>query len=344
MALTSPTGDPFAGQPAAPFNPQQMMQMMQVMQMMQMMQPGAGVDPSAQPFVAPQSQDAALDAGLEAEFVRPSTLGTLIREQDPLPFQPVLDRLCLKPDGTPLGGLPKGCTIAFAGPPGTGKTRSCLEGLLRVAATGVPCLFVVAEEGFLDEGDSGRDPLVSRMAKIGCEVLAMGQQELKDKVLTNVWVMQAQYHKGQSWDDFIHRYRYVVEHHKIKVVVIDSLNMLDPAKTRTADHLSALKTYNHEHGVTCVTIGQIRDTGMPVGGEALMHTADTVFLLEQMSMSSKEMGATWGASYRDIITVLRAVKSVTTKVFPYPVRVCQDGDAGTLAVHPQHPEMYALPG
>ena len=321
-----------------------MQQMLQMMQMMQMMQPGGGgVDPSAQPFVAPQSQDPGLDAGLEAEFVRPSQLGKLIREQDALPFQPVLDSLCLQPDGSPLKGIPKGCTIAFAGPPGKGKTRSCLEGLLRVAASGVPCLFVVAEEGFLDEGESGRDPLVSRMAKIGCEILAMGEDELKEKVLINLWVMQAQYHKGQSWDDFIHRYRYVVERHKIKTVVIDSLNMLDPAKTRTADHLSALKTYNHEHGVTCITIGQIRDTGMPVGGEALMHTADAVFLLEEMSMGSKEMGAIWGAAYREVITVLRAVKSVTTKIFQHPVRVCQQGDAGTLAVHPQHPEMYALP-
>lgn len=316
------------------------MQMMQMMQMMQSMQP---VDASAQPFVTPQSQDPGLDASLEAEFVRPSKLGTLIREQEGLPFQSVLDRLCLKPDGTPLGGLPKGCTIAFAGPPGKGKTRSSLEGLLRVAASGTPCLLVVAEEGFLDEGDSGRDPLVSRMAKIGCEVLAMSEAELKEKVLSNVWVMQAQYHKGQSWDDFIHRYRYVVERHKIRLVVIDSLNMLDPAKTRTADHLSALKTYNHEHGVTCITIGQIRDTGMPVGGEALVHTADAVFLLEEMSMGSKEMGAIWGAAYRDVITVLRAVKSVTSKIFPHPVRVHQGGDGGTLAVHPQHPEMYALP-
>lgn len=333
----------FAAPGAAPFSPQQMAQMMQMMQMMQSMQALQPVDPAALPFVTPQSQDPGLDASLEAEFVRPSKLGTLIREQEGLPFQAVLDRLCLKPDGSSLGGLPKGCTIAFAGPPGKGKTRSCLEGLLRVASTGVPCLFVVAEEGYLDEGDSGRDPLVSRMAKVGCEALGMSEQELKEKVLDQVWVMQAQYHKGQSWDDFIHRYRYVVERHKIKLVIVDSLNMLDPARTRTADHLSALKTYNHERGVTCVTIGQIRDTGQPVGGEALVHTADAVFLLEEMSMASKEMGATWGAAYRDVITVLRAVKSVTTRIFPHPVRVHQGGPGGTLSVHPQHPEQYALP-
>lgn len=324
------------------FNPQQMMQMMQMLQMMQMM--GQNLpDAAAQPFVAPQSQQPATDPALEAEFVRPSELSQLRYEQQALPFHEVLDRLCLKPGGGALGGIPKGCTIAFAGPPGKGKTRTCLEGLLRVAARGVPCLFVVAEEGFLEECDSGRDPLVSRMVKVGMAALGMSEEQLRAEVLPRLWVLQAQYHKGKTWDDFIHRYRYVVEHHAIGMVVIDSLNMLDPGKTRTADHLSALKTYNHEKGVTCLTIGQIRDTGMPVGGEALSHTADAVFLLEEMSMGSKEMGALWGANYRDVITVLRAVKSVTTPVFPHPVRVTQREDTGTLLVHPQHPEAYALP-
>ena len=38
-------------------------------------------------------------------------------------------------------------------------------------------------------------------------------------------------------------------------MVIDSLNMLDPSKNRTADNLSALKTYNHEKGITCICHG-----------------------------------------------------------------------------------------
>lgn len=339
MATPPNTGEMMPG-----INPQQMMQMMQLMQMMQMMGPSANLpDASAQPFVSPHNQDAGADAALEAEFVRPSQLKQLLYEQQALPFHEVLDRLCLTSDGKALGGIPKGCTIAFAGPPGKGKTRTCLEGLLRVASRGIPSLLVVAEEGFLEECDSGRDPLVSRMAKVGMSALGMNEAELKENVLPHLWVLQAQYHKGQSWDDFIHRYRYAVERYKIAMVVIDSLNMLDPGKTRTADHLSALKTYNHERGVTCLTIGQIRDSGMPVGGEALTHTADAVFLLEEMSMGSKEIGALWGANYRDVITVLRAVKSVTTPVFPHPVRVAQRDDTGTLLVHPQHPEIYRLP-
>ena len=116
--------------------------------------------------------------------------------------------------------------------------------------------------------------------------------------------------------------------------------MLDPSKTKTADNLSALKTYNHEKGVTCLTIGQIRDTGMPVGGEALIHTADAVFLLEEMGLTSKEMAALWGGKYRDRIVTIRAVKSVTTPIFPHPIRIHRDEERGVLIAHPEQPEIY----
>ena len=77
------------------------------------------------------------------------------------------------------------------------------------------------------------------------------EDEFSDKVLANVFVMECQYHKGTTWDDFVAKYRYLVEKEKISFAVIDSLNMLDPTRNRTADNLSALKTYNHEAGVTC---------------------------------------------------------------------------------------------
>ena len=55
-------------------------------------------------------------------------------------------------------------------------------------------------------------------------------------------MLESQYHKGNSWDDFVSKYRYLVEQEEISFVVIDSLNMLDPSRNRTADNLSALKT------------------------------------------------------------------------------------------------------
>lgn len=350
MPGMQPMGMPAMGMPQMGM-PQvglpQMNPMMQMMQMMQMMMGGGmlqmAVDPSAMPFAAtPPVPDE--DAGLDADIIRPATLTDRVKTQQPLSLGSVLDRLCLTEDGQhALGGVPRGCTMALAGPPGKGKTRTALAGLARVALGGEKVAFVVAEEGFHDSTDSGRDDLCSRMTKIGMAATGLDEKALAKKVLENVYVLESQYHKGQSWDDFIHKYRWLVEREGIRFVVIDSLNMLDPTKNRTADNLSALKTYNHSRGVTALCIGQIRDTGAPVGGEALQHTADAVFLIEEMSLGSKEIAELWGGKYRDVIDVIRAVKSVTTPIVPHPVRVARDAESGVLQVHPDQPEIYPVP-
>jgi len=326
-----------AGMPQMAMNP--MFAMMQMMQsMMGGGMPAMQVDPSALPFAAAPAVDDG-DAGLDSDVIRPATLTHRLKSQEAIPVGSVLDVLCLSEDAkNALGGLPKGCTMALAGPPGKGKTRTAIAALMKVAESGEKVAFVVAEEGFHDDVGSGRDDLCSRMTKLGMAVTGLDEKKLAKQVLDNVYVLESQYHKGQSWDDFIHRYRYLVEKEKIRFVVIDSLNMLDPSKNRTADNLSALKTYNHEHGVTCLCIGQIRDTGAPVGGEALQHTADAVFLIEELSLTSKEMAEQWGGKYRDRIDVIRAVKSVTTPIFPQPVRIDLGGDAGIMQVHEVQPE------
>ena len=332
--------------------PQQMGQqgminpMMQMMQMMQMMMGGGaaaglGVDPAAMPFAAGQTV-ADGDKGLSEDIIRPATFTELVRSQEAVPSGSVLDLLCLSEDGQrALGGVPKGCTVALAGPPGKGKTRTALAALSRVAASGENVAFVVAEEGFHDSEGAGRDDLCSRLTKIGMASTGLDEGAFRSEVLERLFVLESQYHKGQTWDDFITKYRYLIEKEAIRFVVIDSLNMLDPTKHRTADNLSALKTYNHEKGVTCICIGQIRDTGLPVGGEALQHTADAVFLIEEMSLGSKEIAELWGGKYRDKITVIRAVKSVTTPTFAHPVRIEQDAETGVMGVHPDQPADYA---
>jgi KaiC/GvpD/RAD55 family RecA-like ATPase len=312
------------------------------MQMMGTMMGGMGaplVDPAAMPFAGQAAGDG--DKGLDADIIRPAQLAQRVKTQEAVPLGSVLDLLCLTDDGKhALGGVPKGCTIALAGPPGKGKTRSALAGMAKVALSGHKVAFVVAEEGFHDADGSGRDDLCSRMTKIGMAATGLSEAELEKQVLGNVFVLESQYHKSHTWDDFIGKYRYLVERENIKFVVIDSLNMLDPTKNRTADNLSALKTYNHEKGVTCVCIGQIRDTGMPVGGEALMHTADVVFLIEEMSLGSKEQAEMWGGKYREKIDVISAVKSVTTPIFPHPIRVARDAGTGTMRAHDGQPAEY----
>ena len=340
MPMQQPAMGMAAGMMGMPMQQNPMMAMMQMMQMM--MGGGMGapmIDPSAIPFSAQAAADG--DQGLDADILRPALLTHRIKTQEAVPLGSVLDLLCLTEDGKhALGGVPRGCTIALAGPPGKGKTRSALAGLSRVALAGSKVAFVVAEEGFHDEEGSGRDDLCSRMTKIGMAATGLDEASLEARVLANVFVLESQYHKSNTWDDFVGKYRYLVERENIKFVVIDSLNMLDPTKNRTADNLSALKTYNHEKGITCICIGQIRDTGMPVGGEALMHTADAVFLIEEMSLGSKEQAELWGGKYREKIDVISAVKSVTTPIFPYPIRILRDGATGSLRPHDAQPAEY----
>lgn len=349
--MQQPGMQPQMGYPGMPPMGMQANPMMAFMQMMQGMQgfmggmgmPGAP-DPAALPFVAaPPVQDQ--DRGLDEDVIRPHLLSDRVKTQEAIPTGTALDVLCLDESGAKsLGGLPRGCTMAFAGPPGKGKTRTSLATLARVAASGEKVALIVAEEGFHDPTDSGRDDLCSRFIKVGRAVTGLDEKRFDKEVLERLYVLEAQYHRGQSWDDFVTRYRYLVEKEEIAFVVIDSLNMLDPSKSRTADNLSALKTYNHEQGVTCLCVGQIKETGQPVGGEALMHTADAVFLLEEMSLGSKEMAEEWGGKYRDRIDILRAVKSVTTPTFPHPVRVDRAPETGELTVSPLQPEtMKPLP-
>ncbi len=337
-------GNPMIGNPMAN-NP-----MFAMMQMMQTMMAGGGVpmamggmmDPSAIPF-AGGTTTTDDDAGLQSDIIRPMLLKNRIKNQQGIALGCVLDHLCLTNDRKhSLGGVPKGCTIALAGPPGKGKTRSSLAGLANVAMTGMPVAFVIAEEGFYNPPEFGRDDLCSRMTKIGMKATGLGEEEFARKVLSNVFVMQSQYHRGKSWDDFVSKYRYLVEKENIRFVVIDSLNMLDPTRNRTADNLSALKTYNHEKGITCICIGQIRDTGMPVGGEALMHTADVVYLVEEMSLGSKEIAEFWGGKYREKIEVVTAIKSVTTPILQYPIRTDRDPETGVMVAHASQPADYPV--
>ncbi len=321
--------------------------MMALFQMAQMMSGGGMqmpmMDPSAMPFAGPGAV-ADGDRGLDADVIRPATFAELRRKQQAIPTDSVLDFLCLTEDGQrSLGGLPKGCTIALAGPPGKGKSRTAMAALCRVAAGGEKVALVVAEEGFHDPTESGRDDLCSRLVKIGMSATGIADEAaFRQRVLDNVWVLEGQYHKGQTWDDFVARYRYVVEKTGVKFVVVDSLNMLDPQQRQTANNLSALKTYNHEKGITCICIGQIRDTGLPVGGEALMHSADAVFLIEEMGLGSKEIAAQWGGQYRDVIDVMKVEKCVTTPTFPYPVRLDRRKDTGELIVHAAQPKDFAV--
>jgi len=158
-----PMGVPGGQMPGNPMAGNPMFAMMQMMQSMMgggmPMATGGMMDPSAVPFAsgATATDD---DAGLNSDIIRPMLLKNRIKNQQGISMGCVLDHLCLTNDRkNSLGGVPKGCTIALAGPPGKGKTRSSLAGLSKVALSGMPVAFVIAEEGFYNPPEFGRDDL-----------------------------------------------------------------------------------------------------------------------------------------------------------------------------------------
>ncbi len=83
-------------------------------------------------------------------------------------------------------------------------------------------------------------------------------------------------------------------------------------------------------------------TPLPVGGEALQHTAHVVFLIEEISLGSKEIADFWGGKYRDTIEVIRAIKSSTTPTFQNPIRIGREAETGVITVHEAHPAAYEV--
>ena len=348
MAAPTPPAPPLLPSTPVPGTNEAMLQMMSMMQAMMGMTavPQPAPDPSAVPFTAVESPAAADEAPAEG-IVRPAKIEKPIREQAPLVTGTLLDRLCLDEKGKrALGGIPKGCLVTLAGAPDKGKMRTALAALAHVVKAGIPSVLVVGDESLAAaDGSSNRDDLATRLARIGGESTRTSPAEFTKDVLDKLNVLESHWDRAdRMWDAFIQRYRFVVEKLGIKFAVIDSIGMLDPSKAATADNLGALKTYNHEHGVTCLIVGQIREsTGLPVGGSSLMHTCDVVYFIEEISLGSKEMAEFWGGTYRDKIDLLVCAKSVTTPVFALPVRIEKNPERGTITLSEMNPTAHTPP-
>ncbi|MHA2096969.1 MAG: RAD55 family ATPase, partial [Candidatus Hodarchaeales archaeon] len=244
-------------------------------------------------------------------------------------------------DNSLLGGIPKGCTCTLTGPAYSGKTRSALEMIINAVMNGVKTAYVVAEEGFYDDKESGRNDLFSRFLQIAETLSGLSEKQFRKKYDEKYVVIPNQYHKGKSWEEFIRDYRYAVEELECKFTIIDSINMLDPSKLNTVDNLNALKTYNHEKGITCIVIGQVKDTGQPQGGEALFHTSEVALHISKKSMSSKAQAEIWGSKYRDTVTVINA-RSKVCHTLTFPVKISFE-ENGMLRAAPSQPSDHDFP-
>ena len=322
-------------------NTDQMALMTQMMQTMQSMM-GAGAMPGQWDSSSPFQKSEEVVEAVPHDIIIPKTLERGIVIQEGLDIHPLYSKLFIKEDNTLLGGIPKGCTCTLTGPAYSGKTRSALEMIVNAVMNNIKTAYVVAEEGFYDDKESGRNDLFSRFLQIAVSISKLSEKQFRKKYDEKYVVIPNQYHKGKSWDEFIRDYRYAVEELKCEFTIIDSINMLDPSKLNTVDNLNALKTYNHEKGVTCVVIGQVKDTGQPQGGEALFHTSEVALHISKKSMTSKAQAEVWGSTYRDSITVINARSKVChTLNFPVKIGFDENGMIRADATQPADNEFPA---
>lgn len=294
---------------------------------------------SSQPF---QSVETSIEPdAVPHDIIYPRTLERGITTQVGIDIHPLYSKLFNDKDGNPLGGIPSGCTLTLTGPAYSGKTRSALEMIVRAVKQGIKVAYVVAEEGFYDEAESGRNDLFSRFLEVAVEVSGMTEEAFRKAHDEDYIVIPNQYHLGKNWSDFIKDYRYAVEELNCKLTIIDSINMLDPSKLNTVDNLNSLKTYNHEKGITCIVIGQVKDSGVPQGGEGLFHSSEVSIHLYEQTMTSKEIAARWGSNYRDSISLISARSKVCSSI-QYPVRITEN-EKGLIRATTEQPIEHQFP-
>lgn len=294
---------------------------------------------SSQPF---QSVETSIEpAPVPHDIIFPKTLERGIVKQNGLNIHPLFSKLFTTKDDKPLQGIPSGCTLTITGPAYSGKTRSALEMVIRAVMQGIKVAYVVAEEGFYDEADSGRNDLFSRFLEVAVDVSGLTEEEFRKKHDEDYIVIPNQYHLGKNWSDFIKDYRYAVEDLECKLTIIDSINMLDPSKLNTVDNLNSLKTYNHEKGITCIVIGQVKDSGIPQGGEGLFHSSEVSIHIYEQTMTSKDLAARWDSNYRDSIMLISARSKVCSSI-KHPVRI-HENEAGLIRAMKTQPIEHDFP-
>ena len=166
----------------------------------------------------------------------------------------------------------------------------------------MPVGYVTSEEPWT--GRVGRQALAGRFSEISPNA---------DEDRVHVLDM-TQFEGSSSWDAFIKRYRYLIEEVEVAVVIIDSLTALDPNRRNAAEHMASLRSYNLKHGVTCLVLSQVKDTGDPNGGSALVHGADMHVSLSYKTASNKALAAEWGVEPKGQIVTIQSHKSVVCQI------------------------------
>lgn len=190
----------------------------------------------------------------------------------------LLDDMFLDNDGNSLGGIPKGSIMALTGLAGSGKSILMSEAILNIAQD-KKVLYVISEDIFKSETD--RLDMQSRLID-KTKILGLDWEKIKD----NLIVMDAVQNKDlRIWKTFSETYRYAIEAHSIKFVVIDSVTMLEDKRNSLKFRIMEIARFNQRKGITTVLVNQRAtenwDSYNMAGGHAIAHAVDGTILVDK---------------------------------------------------------------
>ena len=164
------------------------------------------------------------------------------------------------------GGLARGTSSMFMGPPGTGKSTLALQFAVSAAAAGERSLAFIFDET--------TGTLRSRAAQLGIELGAAGAESL----IRLEQVDPAEISPGE----LVHRIRRAVQEEGVKMIIIDSINgylNAMPAERYLTLQLHELLAYLNQQGViTIMVLAQQGLVGLMQSTVDLTYLADTVIL------------------------------------------------------------------
>lgn len=191
-----------------------------------------------------------------------------------------LDRLYQNEYNEPLNGVPSIVQIGIVGLSGVGKSLLAQEVLLRVANEGKGVVFITSEDVF--NSDNERFDLQSRLM---AKAKSLG---LDWKVIQkNLFVLDCvKYGQLSDFETLIGAYRTIVENpdNNIKLLVIDSLTLLESYRQNLKHRVLQLSRFNQLRGITglyvCQRSEQETDNLSISGGVGVAHNLDSVISID----------------------------------------------------------------
>jgi len=209
----------------------------------------------------------------------------------------LLDTLYLDVNEKQIDGIPKVVQLGITGLPSSGKSVLVRQIAVQVANEGIDVLLVTNEDSF--DVDNQRMDLQTRL-KQTADILGLDW----NKISAHLTILDTITHSDlRNWSIFAEVYRIVVEEVGIKLVLVDSVTLLDTYRGALKVRLQELTTYNQVHGITAIYVNQRAtedwDARAMAGGIGLGHILDSTVIIDygvpsswkrQMKQDFRELG------------------------------------------------------